>query len=292
MPSFVRMLSAVLIFTGTMTGAIASVPPVPGSFNPTKTTTLHTRSNGGLNPMGKAPHALEMIETNAKRMARGLPPNKPRFRRHDRIRPRASPAAQANAVCTRNGVIRVSSPANAPSDGNGPRPTLDGYLSSTANDFGEYRYTTQRDNALRVTINTCDGTPFNILASNGLRDFPFVGAVKGYSSDSPNLADGSFNYVYIGGVTQTAPLAPPQDIPNAFTAASEVAEDSESAIWRFQSGSDTVLEAQWVNTDSSTPQDSLVYVPSEDVFILTGDVGRFEETFENVSETTFTFEAV
>lgn len=60
---------------------------------------------------------------------------------------------------------------------------------------------------------------------------------------------------------------------------------SESAIWQFQSGSDRILEAQWVNTDSSTPRNTLVYVPSDNVFVLTGDVRRFEETFENVSET-------
>lgn len=32
----------------------------------------------------------------------------------------------------------------------------------------------------------------------------------------------------------------------------------------------------------AAPANALVYVPSENVFVLTGDVRRFEETFENV----------
>lgn len=36
--------------------------------------------------------------------------------------------------------------------------------------------------------------------------------------------------------------------------------------------------------DIALPETTLVYVPSEQVFVLTGDVGLFEKTFENVSE--------
>lgn len=91
-------------------------------------------------------------------------------------------------------------------------------------------------------------------------------------------------------ISSAAPRVTPQDVPNSFTAATEVSEVSESAIWSFQSGSYGVLKAQWVNTDALSPRNSLVYIPSIGVFVLTGDVRRFEETFENVSEAVSTLD--
>ena len=38
---------------------------------------------------------------------------------------------------------------------------------------------------------------------NGYRDFPYVGGIAGFANDSPDLRTGSFNYVYIGGVSQS-----------------------------------------------------------------------------------------
>ena len=131
-----------------------------------------------------------------------------------RPRPSGTPGGGCNP---RNGVIRVTSPENA----SGGRPSLDGFLSLVGNEFGEYGYTADRGNALRVILNDCDGTPFNLLSTvsiecpevcavflrrsvqNGFRDFPFVGGIKGFSSTSSNLSPGSYNYAYIGGTTQS-----------------------------------------------------------------------------------------
>lgn len=38
------------------------------------------------------------------------------------------------------------------------------------------------------------------------------------------------------------------------------------------------------SSSTAFPSDTLVYVPSENVFVLVGDVGSFEQAFENVSE--------
>ncbi|EKM50878.1 uncharacterized protein PHACADRAFT_103818 [Phanerochaete carnosa HHB-10118-sp] len=184
--------------------------------------------------------------TNGERMRRGLPPKKPHFRR---------------------------------AAGTPPRPLL----SRNGNEFGEYGYTTTRDDALTVTINNCTGSPFGIVSSNGYQAYSYIGGISGYANDSPDLRDGSSNYVYIGGVTETDPLATPQNIDNSFTAATEIQEAAESAIWSFRNGGDG-LRAQWVNSDGSTPTNRLVYVPDEGVFVLVGDVAAFENAFGPVSE--------
>ena len=38
---------------------------------------------------------------------------------------------------------------------------------------------------------------------NGYTDFPMFGGIKGFSSDSPDLASGSYNYLYLGGVSES-----------------------------------------------------------------------------------------
>ncbi|PSS36926.1 hypothetical protein PHLCEN_2v1244 [Hermanssonia centrifuga] len=212
-----------------------------------------------LNPTGSIPHGLESAMSNGQRLARGLSPKKPKFRRAevDRSRPRPSPTPTSSAgpkptkgACvSRTGIVHVTSPSNSPDDGRGARPHLDGYLGMRGNVFGEFEYTTERRDALTVTVDDCAGAPFDLVASNGFKAFPFVGGIKGFSSDSPNLAKRSYNYVYIGGVTETGPHATPRNTGNAFSAATDISEVDESAIWSFQKGSNTILEAQWVNAD-------------------------------------------
>ncbi len=50
-------------------------------------------------------------------------------------------------------------------------------------------------------------------------------------------------------VIPAGPHATPRDTGNAFSAATDISEVDESAIWSFQKGSNTILEAQWVNAD-------------------------------------------
>ncbi|KAI0338818.1 hypothetical protein BDW22DRAFT_677495 [Trametopsis cervina] len=268
---FTTPLLALLLATS---GALANPAPA-APFNPTKALTGTP---------------LEMALTNGQRMARGLPPNKPHFRRH--LRARAGPSAVAAAAnpaptgtCTpRTGVVHVSATDPA-------RPVLDGYLGRTANEFGEYTYTAERANALSVTLDDCSGAPFDLLTTNGFKTFPYLGAIKGFSSDDAELRPGAFNYLYIGGVSQTAPRATPQTVGNSFSGTTGEAEPSESAIWSFASGGGDVLQPQWINPDGSLPRNTLVYVPSRNVFALVGDVPAFEQMFENASPVTLVFQA-
>jgi hypothetical protein len=43
---------------------------------------------------------------------------------------------------------------------------------------------------------------FDITASNGIRDYPFFGAVVGHASKAADLIGGALNYVALGGVQQ------------------------------------------------------------------------------------------
>ncbi|GJE90525.1 hypothetical protein PsYK624_066650 [Phanerochaete sordida] len=256
-------------------------------------------SSAGSSPMGKfnpldvVLHPVEGVMTNGERMRRGLPPKKPHFRRADRTqrarpRPSSTPGQPSNpggGCAPRNGVIHVT----APGRGNN-RPKLDGYLARTGNEFGEYSYTAARDNALTVSINNCTGSPFDIVSSNGYQAYPFLGGIAGFANDGPNLRQGSFNYVYIGGVTQTAQGATPKNADNSFTAATGIQESVESAIWSFRDGTND-LRAQWINEDGSSPADRIVYVPSANVFVVAGDLAAFEQSFGPAEEATFRFES-
>jgi hypothetical protein len=52
------------------------------------------------------------------------------------------------------------------SNGNNNAGTaLDGYVSRAANAFGEYLYTPDRNEALVVTINECEGAPFDLQST-------------------------------------------------------------------------------------------------------------------------------
>ena len=61
--------------------------------------------------------------------------------------------------------VHAASIDGGPTGGTGPSPHLDGYLSQTLNEFGEFGYTTERAQALRVTIDDRQGAPFDLLSS-------------------------------------------------------------------------------------------------------------------------------
>ncbi|KAI9065001.1 hypothetical protein FKP32DRAFT_1568776, partial [Trametes sanguinea] len=115
---------------------------------------------------------------------------------------------------------------------------------------------------------------------NGIADYPFLGGVVGFANSDDNLRPGSSNYVYIAG-TSSVPAGPPQPAPNAFTAASGLAEDVESTFWTLTDGSGALVPT-WLNTDGTPapePGTTLVYVPSGDAFALVGDLAAFEAQF-------------
>jgi len=260
-------------------------PSLAMGFDPTATTNkIVAREGSSFNPMNVdvAPlhHAAAVPETNARRMARGLAPNRPRFRRKTsrNVAARAVPSSGPSPCQTITGILSV---------GGGET----GYVSRTANTFGEYGLTADASEALTVQYQNCAGTggPVNLVSLNGLSDYPYVGGITGFADTNSNLDPGSFNYAYIGGIaTDTPPDSAALTESNAFSAASNIPETVETAIWQVDPASGAVT-AQWVNTDGSTPTTYIVYVASSQAYALTGDINAFVANFGLAPTVSFTF---
>ncbi|KAJ6527852.1 hypothetical protein DFH09DRAFT_1186257 [Mycena vulgaris] len=212
----------------------------------------------------RAPQAL----TNAKRLALGLPPLKPR-RRGMAARAASSPLPPVTQTCN----IRAQ----------GTDGTDFGFISPVWNGFGEYgTFQSAQDGALVVSFSYSANSPTQIdfTATNGpSATFPFMGATDGFASDSPNFAVGSYNYAYLGGTTQSPPGSPPFSGATSFSTATGISKSFESAIWSYDPKTQAIT-AQWVNTDGSMPATHIVYVnDSNQALALTGDVGSFQSTF-------------
>ncbi|THG95569.1 hypothetical protein EW026_g6111 [Hermanssonia centrifuga] len=264
----VRSLSLAAIVVSMVIGMVGAIPSASSrdvvSFNPVGIK---------LNPLDDllAPLTARGM-SNAQRLARGLPPNKPRLRR-------TVPSSSPTPACSpTTGALRaLSTDADMP---------LDGYVNATPNPYGEFGYTTDQVAAMIVTVSPCgDGSPINVVSSNSVKSMPYLGGIEGFADDSPDLEPREFNYMVLGGVTQTSPHATPQNGANSYTAATGNSKYIESAIWTIDDAG--VLSAQWVNTNGSLPATILVYVPSADSFALVGDVDAFEETFYQAPISTF-----
>jgi hypothetical protein len=104
------------------------------------------------------------------------------------------------------------------------------------------------------------------------------------------------SYAYIAGTTQ-APAGPAfTEGDNAFSAATGIPANIESAVWSYDPDTQAIT-AQWINTDGSTPATHIVYATERktlfsysmilfltlmsltESLILTGDVETFGSTF-------------
>ena len=81
-----------------------------------------------------------------------------------------------------------------------------GYVRATSlGYFGIYAVTEDAAAALLVAPPPSTGGPFDLAATNAPTRYPRVGFSVGYYSSSDDLAAGSSNYQYMGGVAPTAP---------------------------------------------------------------------------------------
>ncbi|GBE85925.1 hypothetical protein SCP_0804490 [Sparassis crispa] len=265
--------------------AMLAVPTLVGAnpavSHPTTTSNLVART-GSLNPVGILLNTFHLSnpvpQTNAQRMARGLPPNRPRFQHSARrIAPRASPAP--GACNTLTGTLHVA--------GTGIDPNT--FVSRVPNQYGEYGVTTDTGDALRVQFTTCNtGLPLDLVTLNGIADFTLLGGITGYGSSSSDLTTGSDNYAYLGGTTQTAPHAHPSAGDSSYSFATGMAENEESAIWQVDAASGAVI-ARWINSDGGAPTTYLVYNTANNVIVLTADPGAFAANFGPGPTVTLTF---
>ncbi|CEL59064.1 hypothetical protein RSOLAG1IB_09051 [Rhizoctonia solani AG-1 IB] len=170
-----------------------------------------------------------------------------------------------------------------------------GYMSSKLNEFGEYGILTGlATEALEVTF-----TPENSSTQMDLRvtgasvEMPMLGGIVGFYNENDDLASGSYHHAYIGLTSQTSLGATPQEGANSFDRAQNFDRKIESAIWSFNLTT-KALTPQWINADTSTPENIILYVDKQNVLVITGDkdelVERFKEEFE--TQGTITVEVV
>ncbi|KAI0628259.1 hypothetical protein C8Q77DRAFT_1149227 [Trametes polyzona] len=243
------------------------------SFNPTDEA-IRTR------PLAHNDVSAREPLTNAERIARRLPPQRPAAlgRRPLRERTRAARDDDHRAPHPRPSATPCKS---SPKRGRLLAFPL-GFVSHATNEFGEYVMTSNPEEALVVVLKQCESNsaPFEIQTLNGLRDFSLLGGTVGFGSTSDDLSNGSFNYAYLDGVT-SVPHGPARDAPNGFSAATGVGEAIESALWTVtEEPLLTTLHAQWINADGRpAPDVSLVWVTDENAFAFTSDVNAFEKAF-------------
>lgn len=120
------------------------------------------------------------------------------------------------------------------------------------------------------------GSQIDLSPQNSGQGYPFFGLTEGRDSTSPDIAPGSFNYLYLEGTNGTPAGSTPQLVPNYFAVSTGIAKSSESAIWNIDVNALTLIPV-WINSDSSTPT-TFVFVQSNHVY-AGGDPAAFHARF-------------
>ncbi|KAI0694093.1 hypothetical protein C8T65DRAFT_58463 [Cerioporus squamosus] len=211
--------------------------------------------------------------TNAQRLRRGLPPNRPRARYANRGAQAIGRRQGASPVpcVTQTGRIQVTYtywPAG------GIKAT--GWLSRNVNTLGEYLFNTDASQALSVTI--CPQTTtnaFDIQALNGLSNYPYIGGVVGPTNNGNNIGD-NYNVLYVAGVSE-APYGPAVSGASAHGTYSKY----ESHMWSM--GANSELIPSWVNDDGTVYANQKIVHYSvlgiEGLFV-TGNIDKFYADFQ------------
>ncbi|KAG6820087.1 hypothetical protein H0H93_005516 [Arthromyces matolae] len=159
--------------------------------------------------------------TNARRLAAGLPLKAP-MRRHERIA-RSQPSASPMSVA--RGYIECTD-----QDGNSL-----GFVGKDLNPFGEYAVQTDGDETQRllVTLDLDQAAtgPIDIQTLNGPdSELPYLGGIRGFGSQSTDLAVGSWNNIFFAATSQTPPESLPTNGTSSFSKIFNMDEEIQSAI--------------------------------------------------------------
>lgn len=236
--------------------------------------------------------------TNAKRFAQGLPPMRPRSRKH-----RAG--SQRDVAYHKQGTRVGSAPRSEASPSLPVQQKCNmlakagsgtiGYLSRQLNIFGEYgTFQPNQDGALEISFTYTPGSaaPLDMRPDNGVTQaFPYVGGVISAPSDlgSNNFGPGTDHYAYIAATKQTPSGSPPVSGDNSYATATGTPSSYESRIWLFDPVTNAI-RVQWVNDDGTTPTTYMLYAnDGSDALIITGDPDTLNRNFEtNYPQVTFT----
>lgn len=217
-------------------------------------------------------------QTNARRLAAGLPPLPPK-KRWDQP---AKPPKSSPGPC-KSSLVKVCDAAS----------TVVGYLSNKLNDFGEYNATVVNPwdaDALKVCVSSPSAVSHSsdIKAINSyISSLPFLGVFKGYVSTSLQLNSTSAAYLFLGQVAQTGPGALPSipvestytpETSTSFGAATGISEEWESNVWRVDPVSKEI-QLWWTNPDATVVQAQIIYIPNDNLFAATGSPTLFGEAF-------------
>jgi len=188
-------------------------------------------------------HAL----TNAELLRRGLPLKEPIMRRGSPVRRNKPSDLPPQTKKTYNGIIEVRNSAN---------DNLLGYIGKNlVNGGAQFGIDSSRDNAVPVSFQTGpsgSGSQIVISLSNSNPSWPLLGLVQGRDDADSNVKPGSYQYGYLGGVSNpgTQPGAPPTSISNSYFIGSP--RTAETPVWTYDH-SHKVLTPVWINQDGTTP---------------------------------------
>jgi len=208
--------------------------------------------------------ALVDRDTNAQRLARGLPPRSPKFRRTlpGYVQARDDPTPAFGAPGAR------SSPSHHTYTGKIQVHAYNGDVLGNVKNWVAMPHINGvnfgiPDEDLEVSFTTAGASLFNILATNPNFPAPFYVGISGAST---TLALGSRNIVGMENVPKTHPGIPSPGVT------------TESAVWSFHRDSGE-LTVQYVNPDGSLPKTTIAFDIRENVLFFTADLDAYN--FQN-----------
>ncbi|RSH91169.1 hypothetical protein EHS25_009468 [Saitozyma podzolica] len=124
-----------------------------------------------------------------------------------------------------------------------------GYLSSHLHNglYGTWTQNISQALLVSYTSVTAVASQKNFQIRVGADDFPFLCAIEGPASTSPDLSTGSTNYDFLGGCSTDVPVGPAAPSENTYsTQPNKPKELAETAIWSIDANQK--ITVQWVNT--------------------------------------------
>ncbi|KAF7347987.1 hypothetical protein MSAN_01750800 [Mycena sanguinolenta] len=207
--------------------------------------------------------------SNAERIQRRLPLRSP-IRRDSASKVIYAARAVSSPVppVTYSGVIQVLS-----------GDTLLGYAAPDPN-YWTLQLTSDITAALQVSFQlpqgSTSGSQLDFTQLNDARG-PLLGLVVGRDSTNPDIAPGSYNYLYVDPVSgSTNAGSPPTEVPSLFSTSSGLDKRSETSIWSVDVLSGT-LYPQWINSDGSFAN-TVMFVQSNHLY-AGGDPPAFQSRF-------------